>query len=151
MSDVLLLSHLGIRCAVPSRQVIGAEEWAGGHDPIELWPLEYWPAGLPEPPPQMDRLIEVQTGVGPKFLRCSQVRLGRIAPTSVWQLSPLLEDALDLPHVVGLAELDDALLWLVDLQRFNPRSEKPESVESKSPTLVLRGSRRQDHGDHGVT
>lgn len=134
MSEVLLLSHRGVQCAVPSSQVVVAEEAVGARHVVELWP-----ARGPVSHPQTEHFVEVLTAVGYRWLRCSGVRLRRLAPSSVWQLSPLLEKALELPHVVGVASVDDALYWLVDSRRFDPGLGGAYSIESAPLTAVILG------------
>ena len=120
MPEVLFFSHLGVRCALPSWQVLAAEAEQGQDEPVSLWNGARSAAEAND-----DRLIEVSTASGARWLSCSRVRLGRLTADSVWQLSPLLRDVVGLPHVVGLAERENELLWLVDLKRFAP--DRPES------------------------
>lgn len=115
MPEVVFISHLGVRCALPSRQVVGAEQHQSQNEPVSLW------QGLPAAPEAADdRLIEVSTGSGARCVSCHRVRMGRLASAAVWHLTPLLKDVLSLPHVVGIAEVERELVWLVDLSRFVP-------------------------------
>ena len=102
---------------MPSAQVLTAEDGRAGeeHAAVSLWDPANPASGASE-----DRLVEVLTASGPRWLQCSQVRPARLAPDAVWQLPQLLRDVLGLAHVVGLAELDRKLLWRVDLRRFGP-------------------------------
>jgi hypothetical protein len=102
---------------MPSAQVLAAE---GGRAAQECAPVSLWNPASPASGASEDRLLEVLTASGPRWLQCSQVPPVRLAPDAVWQLPQLLRDLLELAHVVGLAELDEELLWLVDLRRFAP-------------------------------
>ena len=115
MPDVVFISHFGVRCALPSRQVVGAEQLQSQNEPISLWQGSPTVADAAD-----DRLIEVSTGAGTKCVSCHRVRMGRLASALVWHLPPLLKDVLSLPHVVGVAEVERELVWLVDLTRFAP-------------------------------
>jgi hypothetical protein len=117
MREVTFLSHLWLACAVPSHQVLSAAagEISGGTQEARLWP--------PHSERADHRLLEVQTQAGPRRLRCASVKLGSLVRDRVWPLPPLLRDILSLPHVVGIAELDDGPVWLVDLKRFCPTIE----------------------------
>jgi len=117
MAEVVFISHLGVRCALPSRQVLGAEQQLSQNEPVSLW------QGSPTARDAADdRLIEVSTASGARRVSCHRVRMGRLGSASVWHLPPVLKDVLSLPHVVGLAEVDQELVWLVDLNRFVPLS-----------------------------
>ena len=117
MAEVMFMYHQGCRCAMPSGQVLGA---AGGPAAEERTAVSLWNVADSGSDSSEDRLLEVLTAAGPRWLRCSQIRPARLAPDAVWQLPPLLRDVMGLAHVVGLAELEDELLWLVDLRRFAP-------------------------------
>jgi chemotaxis signal transduction protein len=40
----------------------------------------------------------------------------------IWRLPPLLRGLMTTNHVVGVAEIDGELAWLVDARRFFPTS-----------------------------
>lgn len=115
MAKVLCLTHRGVRCCVPAERVLNAEQghphergvtlWDGGEEPVQ---------GLGE------RSLQVETADGPRWLWGSAVRPVSVAATQVQRLTPLLKDFLTLPHVVGLAALDEELVWLVEPLRFSP-------------------------------
>ncbi|WP_438008422.1 hypothetical protein WME89_06780 [Sorangium sp. So ce321] len=122
MGTVVAMLHAGLRCAFPARQVLSAE---GGPTPergARLWE----DAGLdramtramtaaPEP---AARCVRVATGGGPRAIACAHPRLAEVDRERVWPLPQLLADVLRLPHVVGLAEIDGALHWVIDARRL---------------------------------
>ena len=122
------MSHMGLDCALPSHQVLSAAAAAapGGVPEARLW--------APSSEDSDYRLLEVQTSAGPRCLRCGGVKLGKLAREALWPLPPLLRDILGLPHVVGLAEVDGRVVWLVDLKRFRPETEL-ETVFGRLPNI----------------
>ncbi len=117
MREVTLVSHLGLDCALPSHQVLTAAAAGAASDVPEayLWPPHSDEADY--------RLLEVQTASGRRRLRCANVKLGTLTRENLWAIPRLLQDILQLPHVVGLAEIGNRAIWLVDLKRFHPSTE----------------------------
>jgi hypothetical protein len=112
--EVLRLRHRGIECAVPAYQVVrAAEEWP------EDTSMQLWRGHGDEEP---DRCLIVNTKVGERALVCSSPVLAELPSGAANRVSPLLKEAMGLPHVVGWAELNEDLVWLVDLMRWSPES-----------------------------
>lgn len=121
MAEVLCLSHLGIRCAVPSRQILSAGSGSQDSDPVSFWKRSA-PAAAGE------RALRVTTASGPRWIRGSDVQLARLEAAQLRELSPLLRAMIPLSHIVGLAEVEGELIWLVDASRFDPGSESSEQL-----------------------
>lgn len=115
MAKVLCLTHRGVRCCLPAERVLNAEQGQPRESTVSLWDGgEERILGLGE------RSLQVETADGPRWLRGSAVRPVSVAAAQVQRLTPLLKDFLTLPHVVGLAALDEELVWLVEPLRFSP-------------------------------
>jgi hypothetical protein len=114
MVEVLCLWHRGIRCALPSRQVLGAEPASAGPVRDGLW------EALPEAAADAERSLNVQSALGPTWISGTGATILSLTKTQLHELSPLLRELVRLPHVVGLADLDGELVWLVDARRFRP-------------------------------
>ena len=117
--NVLLAEHRGLACALPARQIVGAA-FAAHEEEIALWPEESGGWRETGTSGQGDeRWLLVATPTGPRPLRCQRPRLLTIGSGAPSRLSPILREVLALPHVVGWAELDGELVWLVDLMRWS--------------------------------
>lgn len=115
MSKVLCLTHRGVRCCVPAERVLSAEQARVRTDAVTLWDGE-----APVPQESGERSLQLETADGPRWLWGSSVRAVSITAEQVQRLTPVLRDLVTLPHVVGLAELDEELIWLVEPLRFSP-------------------------------
>jgi hypothetical protein len=87
------MSHLGVRCGFPSRQILAADG---------------------------ERTLQVITARGPRPIRGSNLVITFLEPSDVSALSPILRSFLPLPHVVGLGSIKGELIWLVDGKRIHP-------------------------------
>lgn len=125
MPEVMFMCHHGAVCALPSRQVLRVRAALPVNQPesVSLWGT----ANAAEPEPR-DRWLEVVTAFGPRWLRCSEVQPGQLVRDAVWELPRLLRDVLGLAHVVGLAEREGELVWLLDLRRLSLRGESMDRV-----------------------
>lgn len=114
MSRVVLLAHDGVRCAVPASQVVrAAGSGTSDERPVALFRRE------PDAAVHDARSIWVRTGAGERRVDCADARFDWLAEERLHALPELLRDAMALPHVVGVAETDEAgLVWLVDLELF---------------------------------
>ncbi len=60
--------------------------------------------------------VEVATDPQSVWLPC--VSAGLVEVTEARPLPGLLRDAIGLPHVIGWAELDDEIVWLLDASKL---------------------------------
>ncbi len=116
MPEILCLSHQGVRCGMPPRQIMGAEKSSAKEAAVCLWPDR---ASL-APPSAEQRAFQVFTAVGPRWIWGSNAQLCSVPAADIWPLPPLLRELLPLPHLVGVAEIAGDLVWLVDPTRFRP-------------------------------
>jgi hypothetical protein len=130
MVEVLCLWHRGIRCALPSRQVLAAEP-ALPMEAIALWDEA-------EPAHVVDRRLNVVTAEGPSWLEGSQLSILTLNAQAIHPLPGVLRAFLPLPHVVGLAEVAGDLVWLVDAKRFAaPRRAELASTATPIPSKPM--------------
>ncbi|WP_437308237.1 hypothetical protein [Sorangium sp. So ce388] len=127
MGAVVAMLHAGLRCAFPARQVLSAE---GGPAPesaeddpapergARLWEDAGRDRAKTAAPEPAARCVRVATAGGQRAIACSHPRLAEVDRERVWPLPELLADVLRLPHVVGLAEIDGALHWVIDARRL---------------------------------
>ncbi|XXX78423.1 hypothetical protein WMF30_06590 [Sorangium sp. So ce134] len=133
MGAVVAMLHAGVRCAFPAQQVLLAE---GGPAPGPGESLWGGPALEPGEGPRGDagpdraataaraatepatRTVRLSTGGGARAIACARPRLVEVDRARVWPLPELLAEILAMPHVVGLAEIDGALHWVVDARRL---------------------------------
>jgi hypothetical protein len=110
MSQVFLMRHNGILCALPATQVmeVNANDELGAT--LELWPIHRTP--------EYARNALVRTGQGVRTMKCVQPRLTQFKAQDVFALPALLDRALTKPFVVGLARIDAGWAWLVDLEQI---------------------------------
>ena len=107
MTQVVLLKHGGVACALPAAQVVGG---LGADVPaITLFATD-------ESSPR--RELVVQTPGGHRRVLCSEARFDELDPDTMMPMPELLGNRLKLPHVVGLADTRGELRWLVDLTRW---------------------------------
>jgi hypothetical protein len=123
MVEVVCLSHAGIRCAIPSRLIAKVGRVEADIDTVELWPAHTPSAG------GSTRLFDLVTGSGRRVVAGSDPTVVRLDPRELCPVSPLLRRFLTLPHVVGSAELDTYLVWLVDPLRLHAplNFERPQA------------------------
>ena len=121
MAEVLCLCHAGVRCAVPSRQIVSAGSAAQRADSVSFWKDS-------SPNAAGERALCVSTAKGPRWIRGSEVQLAKLEPSQLRELSPILRALIPLSHIVGLAEVEGELIWLVDASRFDPGSETSEQL-----------------------
>lgn len=115
MGAVVAMLHAGLRCAFPAQQVLLAE---GGPAPERgacLWGNAGPHRAAPEP---ATRSVRLSTGGGALTIPCAFPRLVEVDREHVWPLPELLAEILAMPHVVGLAEIDGALHWVIDAHRL---------------------------------
>ena len=117
MPEVLSMSHGGIRCAIPPSHVIGAES-SGPSDGF----VAFWPANAGQDSDRIERALRVATADGPRWIRCADAHLVWVSEVMIWRLPPLLRGLMTASHVVGIAEIDNELAWLVNVKRFFPTS-----------------------------
>ena len=114
MVEILSFRHAGVRCAVPSGQVLlirRADDQAGS---VALWAA----VGVPETC-LSSRVIQVMTPDGPAELHAGDPMLSQVDASRIFGLPALLRAWLPLPHVVGLADVQDEMVWLVDARRLS--------------------------------
>lgn len=115
MGAVVAMLHAGLRCALPAQQVLSAEPGPAPERGARLWEgvsLE----GAPRPADT--RCVRVATGRGSARIGCARPRLLELDRERVWPLPELLADLLGMPHIVGIAEIEGALHWVVDARRI---------------------------------
>ncbi len=112
MTQVVLLSHGGVPCALPAAQVVGG---LGGDVPA----IQLFERAEAEP----RRTLVVDTPRGARAVACAEARFAELdeETTTLLAVPPLLAARMNLPHVVGLAETEGRLRWLVDLDRWEER------------------------------
>lgn len=111
MTQVVLLSHGGVPCALPATQVVGG--LGAEVPPIQLFER-------PETDPR--RTLVVETPGGPRTVACAEARFASLdEEATLLPVPPLLAGRMNLPHVVGLADTEGRLRWLVDLDRWEER------------------------------
>jgi hypothetical protein len=112
VSQVVLLSHHGVGCAIPAAQVVRSTR-GGGEAEIDLW-------GGPDRVTQgeVDRAMVVSTAAGLRKIACEHARVAWLDTGAMHPIPDVLRDKLGLPHVVGVAETQGGLLWLVDLAEW---------------------------------
>jgi hypothetical protein len=103
---------------------------AAGDERAQEEPVTLWQGRDPAAHGEKHRLLEVSTASGARWLSCARVQMGHLTSAEVWQLPPLLRSVLHLPHVVGVAEVDNELHWLVDLSRFAPDKQSSQVNQS---------------------
>jgi hypothetical protein len=123
MPDVLCMHHSGIRCGMPPGCVLGVS-------PLESYEGNSWLWKSQPEGPRPDRLAEeralyILTAAGPRTIAAYRLELLSISVAKIWPIPPLVRDVLPGPHVVGLAEIDERLIWLVDPKRFRPPASIP--------------------------
>jgi hypothetical protein len=127
MVELLSLSHAGVRCALPSRQVVAAEEAADTQACVSFWK----PQGRREtsvdpretaegPSGSAGRALRIVSADGPAWIHAREAHLVSVPSGQIYEITPVLRQTLRLTHVVGLAEINGELLWLVDARRFHP-------------------------------
>jgi hypothetical protein len=109
VGTVLTTMHAGVRCVFPVHQVILAEggDEAGGNTVL-------WPNPMPEEVMTMKRTLRVSTSQGTQSITCSRPRLSELTEEHIFELPGMLEDILNMPYVVGIAEIEGALHWVID-------------------------------------
>lgn len=107
--------HAGLRCAFPAQQVLLAEDGPAPERGACLWADAGPDRAAPEP---ATRSVRLSTGGGSLSIPCACPRLVEVDREHVWPLPELLAEILAMPHVVGLAEIDGALHWVVDARRL---------------------------------
>ena len=119
MPKVLCFTHRGVRCCVPAERVLNAEQGQPRAEAVTLWD------GGDEPTRGLgERLLHVQTASGPRWLWGSAVRPVSVTAAQIQRLTPVLQELLTLPHVVGMAALGAELVWLVEPLRFSPEQAR---------------------------
>ncbi|WP_437815291.1 hypothetical protein [Sorangium sp. So ce1078] len=126
MGAVVAMLHAGLRCAFPARQVLLAGGGPGPERGACLWGDAGGNAGESADPhravraaPQpATRSVRLSTGSGALEIPCAGPRLVEVDREHVWPLPELLAEILAMPHVVGLAEIDGALHWVIDARRL---------------------------------
>jgi len=110
VTQVVLMTHAGVPCALPADQVVGG--FGADVPAIALF-------GAPEPDPK--RALVVKTPGGARRVDCSVARFSNLDERSLSPVPELLAQRLELPHVVGVAGTGTQLRWLVDLVRWEER------------------------------
>jgi hypothetical protein len=129
--EILCLSHQGVRCGMPPRRVVGAEKSTSGVKAVLLWRNSG--SHETQPPKPHDRVFLVTTAGGPHWIHGSNPKLHSVSSAKVSGLSPLLRDLVPLLHIVGMAEIEGDLVWLVDPTRFRPQ---PADINNTAAVAV---------------
>ncbi len=107
MSAVVLIAHAGVPCALPSAQVLAGAKTE--LDEIRLFD---------RPELRAHRQLVVETAVGRRRLACSAARLTDLRGAHLAAVPAMLLEPLALPHVVGISDGPDGIVWLIDLGRW---------------------------------
>ena len=118
------MSHGGIRCGIPSTQIVAFRPVSAECDVVSLWP-EHDPASA-----GLEHFFELTTPEGPRLVRGRGVRVIQLVPDAIRTISPFLRHFMTLPHVVGLSEVDGEVVWLVDAKRFRSSSSQSSSSQA---------------------
>jgi hypothetical protein len=113
VTQVVLFTHDEIRCALPAAQVVGAtlNEEAPA---IQLWSrTKREDADV--------RALLVETRLGRRRVSSSETRFSELDEATMAPLPELLTTSMALPHVVGVASSAGAIVWLVDLAKWEER------------------------------
>ena len=113
MVEVVSCWHAGVHCALPSKQVVQVSS----SEPSQM---QLWDAVGGAAMADAERSLGVLTPTGPLWLRVTQPVIHLLDRQQLFAVPQALRDFLPLPHVVGVAELNDELLWLVDTRRLPP-------------------------------
>jgi hypothetical protein len=140
MPDVLCLLHRGIRCGMPPRCVLGISPLESYDGSASLWERRERSAGAGAV--AEERALYILTKGGPRTIAASSVGLLSISTVKIWAIPPLVRRLLPEPHVVGLAEIEDGLIWLVDPKRFQPSDSEPVSGGGFPDDTVTHSSLR---------
>lgn len=117
--EVVRLDHGGVPCALPVAQALSASSAPTAEAPaVWLWPDRGEGRETP-------RYLYVETAQGPRSLPCNGPRTTAIPDGSVAELPPLLRAILGMPWVVGIAQMDDDLLWMLDAGSMMHDRETP--------------------------
>ena len=112
--EILSFRHAGVRCAVPSAQVLAIRRGGDPASTLALWES----VGAPESS-ELPRVLQVMTPAGPVEIEAGDPILSRVESSRVFALPALLRTWLILPYVVGIADLQDEMVWLVDARRLS--------------------------------
>lgn len=115
MGAVVAMIHAGLRCAFPAQQVLFAEPGPAPERAARLWE-DAGPEGAARS--AATRSVRVATGRGAQQIGCARPRLVELDRERVWPLPEVLSELLGMPHVVGIAEIEGALHWVVDARRI---------------------------------
>jgi len=126
MVEVVCMSHGGIRCGIPSTQIVALHAVTSETEVVALWP-EHDPASA-----GLEHFFELTTPEGPRLVRGGGMRVIQLAPDAIRAISPFLRHFMTLPHVVGLSEVDGEVVWLVDAKRFRSPAQSSDSPASFS-------------------
>lgn len=113
MVEVLCMTHAGVRIGIPSRLVLAVQPAAPDLPTVCLW-------RGPTDSSASARIFMFRTAKGPRPVRGSAAVVARLEAAGVCAITPFLRRFMTLPYVVGLAELEGSLTWLVDPQRIVP-------------------------------
>lgn len=119
MAEIICITHRGIRCGIPSRQILGADPIVAAMALMELWD---GPRAASAPGSAEERALRVLTPEGPRWICGEHVVLSLVPRRHIHPLPPVLRDFVCLPHLVGLAEVEGSLTWLVDTTRFRKKN-----------------------------
>ncbi len=86
---------------------------------LELWDA---PAAASARASTEERALRVLTSEGTRWISCEHVMLFAVPKKHIHPLPPVLRDFVQLPHLVGLAEVEGFLTWLVDTTRFRKKN-----------------------------
>jgi hypothetical protein len=121
MVEVVCMSHGGIRCGIPSTQIVAFHPVTSECEAVSLWP-EHDPKST-----GLEHFFELTTPEGPRLVRGRGVRVIQLSPDAIHTITPFLRHFMTLPHVVGLSEVDGEVVWLVDAKRFRASSQSSSS------------------------
>ncbi len=130
MPDVLCMYHGGIQCGLPPASVIAVSPVEEHRGDAWLWMMR--PGVTSAEEDAEVRALCILTARGPRTIVAFGLELLSITEVRIWRIPPLVRELLPDPHVVGLAEIDEGLIWLVDPERFHPADS---TVQTETPCI----------------
>ncbi|AUX44262.1 uncharacterized protein SOCE26_057260 [Sorangium cellulosum] len=128
MGAVVAMLHAGVRCAFPAQQVLFAGAGPAPRRGACLWGDDGLEGAATR---AAARHVRVSTGGGERVIPCAGPKLVELDRQHVWPLPELLGEILGMPHIIGVAEIDGALHWLIDARRLPAAG--PEAARLAAP------------------
>lgn len=116
---IVRLRHEGFVCAIPVDRVSVADrELTESQVVLRLWPAGAAASSSERAAAGFARHLCVATPRGDRWLEGRQMAVRVLDAGTVWQLPEVVRAALRMPYVVGLAQVDGGLAWVIDPERL---------------------------------